>query len=159
ANILQSTADTITDNTIPTNFRFSGASGSDVGVLPTTGLTYKRVDAYKALQAVRNLFVIPQGQQFLAIHDSIQQLPDLNGTEAFHSTASLTHSNHVYLYKVTTDAAATFPPYPPAPIGGGVAFNAPVRLFDSNGNQITAASGAVSSLQTVTLTTDPNNPL
>ncbi len=146
AGILQSTADTITDSSISTNLLYSVAANGTIGTLPTTGLQYKRVNAYKALQAVRSLFAVPAGDQFIPIGSAIPQLPALDGTEAIDAVNSIARTNDVRLFKITIDETANFQIYLTLPSTGGQPFFATLRVFNSSGQQIGITSGLNSNI-------------
>jgi hypothetical protein len=154
--ILKSTADTIVDANVPGDGRIPIINGqpdpSQETPLPTTGLSLPRVDAYAALQAVRQEFLgstsnPPTGDSNSTIATAIP-LASLDGTRVFTVAGNIgtdgsiqVGPNDVDLYRVTlTSSGSLTAGVSPA---NGSALPGYVRVFDSPGTQIAAAATQV----------------
>ncbi|MFI5378015.1 MAG: S8 family serine peptidase [Tepidisphaerales bacterium] len=167
--IIQQTADVIVDSNVPDNGRVPLVNGqpdtSQTLNLPETGLTYYRVNVQKAIQYVRQLFT--GGTISTADLDNTTatatSIPALTGIRFFTGRGNIGTDglnqvgvNDVDLYKITLDSPGVVSVILSQPSGGS-AFAAEIRLFDAQGNQITAATGTAGAYPT--LTSDTNNPL
>lgn len=160
-SILQSTADPVVDGNNPFNARYNALDGS-TSDLPETGLTFKRVNVLKAIEAVQTLVtggsVItgptpgPDRDNTAATATPVS---DLNGTANFTFTGSVGTDglvqvgvNDVDLYNVsvTSPGVVTIALSQP---NHGQAFAASLRLFDTNGNIVAAVDGTANAYPTV----------
>lgn len=166
-SIVRSTADTIVDSQLPSTQRMRLALGSDgrwyqVGQtqdLPESGLSFQRVNVYRAIQEVRDQVTSgsdpdPQepppdpGQRTDDTNNTTAaaiELPSLDGTEDFQSGGNIGYDgevrvgmNDVDLYKIVLDAPGIVT-FELAPYPGGENFDAFLRLFDQTGAQIAYA--------------------
>jgi subtilisin family serine protease len=154
--ILKSTADTIVDATVPGDGRIPIINGqpdaSQETPLRATGLSLPRVNAYHALQAVRQEFLgtttPPPGTDTNDTLATAIPLASLDGTRVYTVAGTIgtdgsitVGANDVDLFRVvltspgTLDAAAG-----PAT---GSALAAYVRVFDSSGREVAAANTEV----------------
>ena len=155
--ILRNTSDHIIDSNVSTNARvpFSyDAQGHPVlGTpqdLPETGLSYDRVNAYRALQAVKGLVQGGVPNTTTDTNSTIDHAidePALNGNQIISFEGSIgpdgtvnVGPNDIDLYRITLSSpgAVTFAMAQPA---GGTAFTALARLFDGAGNEIANSTG------------------
>jgi hypothetical protein len=169
--VLITSADTITDSNVTTNSRIPvsfDSSGNPVRSgtnqpLPETGLQFKRVNVYAAVKAVKALVTTgsstpppvdtppPSGTDPDATQATATTVPDLDGNANYSFTGNVgkdgsvnVGAGDVDVYKLTVlspgvvTADVTLP-------GGGTAFDAAVRLFDSAGNQLSVTEGTASS--------------
>jgi subtilisin family serine protease len=172
-SILQATADPITDNSLPTNFRIPVVNGQlDLQAatnLPGTGRTFKRINAYAAVrEVVREVQAPSSGGTGGTNADTdnttttANVLPSLNGsTPADTATANVgadgrvqVGPNDVDLYKVALTSTGSVD-VRLGPVAGGQDFNAEVRVFDSGGNDLGHASGPASNTIELQGTLDP----
>ena len=151
--ILRNTADQITDPVNSANVRAEIQADGSLGPpqpLLGTGLTYDRVNVYKAIQAVK-AFVQGNtgfgGDQNNVIADATP-LPTLNGVntdtvsgDVGTDGAVLVGDNDIDLYSFNIAAGGNLT-VGLAPVPNGITFNATLRLFDSTGNQIQTATGS-----------------
>ena len=167
--IIQQTSDVVVDSNVEDNGRVPLVNGqpdtSRTFDLPETGQSYFRVNVQKAIQFVRQLF--SGGAISNADLDNTTAtatgVPALTGTRNFSGRGTIgtdglnpVGANDVDLYKLTLDSPGTIFLTLSQP-SGGTAFAGQLRLFDSNGNQITAATGTAAGYPT--LSSDPNTPL
>lgn len=165
-NILQNTADVIGDPTVAGDGRVPISNGQLTSTteepLPGTGASYDRIDVYKAIQAVKQIFT---GTTSTAdTNDTIATatvVTSINGTQAFTETGDIgtdglndVGPNDVDLYQITLTETGTLSAVL-ANTSGGTAFTATLRLFDSSGNQLDIATGTSSSGYPSIATTDP----
>jgi hypothetical protein len=160
-SILRATADTIVDNSLPTNFRVpivnGGADVQDATNLPGTGLAFKRINAYAAVQEViREVSAPSTGGGGSADTDNTAAtanvLPDLDGTTPNDTVIGnvgadgrvQVGANDVDLYRVSFPSPGTFVVTLGA-VSGGQDVNAELRVFDSSGIELGAISGLASS--------------
>jgi hypothetical protein len=163
--IIKNSADNIVDSQDPGTARFRVGQNSQgelvqtgpIVDLPESGLTYKRVNAYNALKAVRELVTggatpNPQpapdpGSRTDDTNNTLAAatgIPSLNGLNTFDFTGAIgtdgdvnVGSADIDLYRINLDAPGV-PVFTLNPVSGGQSFDPLVRLFDANGNAITA---------------------
>lgn len=172
-SLIKNSADTITDSQDPGTQRFRVGQNSQgelvqtgpIVDLPESGLTYKRVNVYNALKAVRDLVTggatpnpTPPPDPGSRTDDTNNTLvaatgiPSLNGLSTFDFTGAIgtdgnvnVGSSDIDLYRINLDAPG-FPVFTFNAVAGGQAFDPLVRLFDANGNAIAAADNTASDL-------------
>ena len=162
-SIVLDSADTVIDSNVASNFRIpvgfdeSGRpfrTGPDQD-LPETGLTFKRVNVYRAVQAVRQVVtgVTPDpdpGDEGDANNVAARAVvvPALNATERFTFDGTIgtdgsvaTGADDVDLFKAVLVSPGVLTVSAAQRIGGA-AFDAYLRLFDAGGNPIAAADNS-----------------
>ncbi len=160
--ILQQTADTIIDSNNPNNSRYDSSSGQTSN-LPETGLTFKRINALNAVQAVQQLVTggsitigPAPGPDTDNTTASATSVSEIDGTTISTFDGNISNDGLVQvgppdvdLYKldVISPGSVTFALSLP---GGGTAFAAALRLFDSTGNVIDQNNGTAGSYPTLT---------
>jgi Subtilase family/Bacterial pre-peptidase C-terminal domain len=146
--ILQQTGDAITDADVPSNGRVPLVNGrfdwNHETWLPETGITLKRVNAYHALQRVRQLL---GGGGAGDTNNTIARAIDLgslDGTRVFTGSGAVGHDgqtqvgdNDVDLWKVTLTSPGSLT-VRLDPVAGGQNFDTYLRVFDAGGAQIAA---------------------
>lgn len=160
--ILLSTADTVIDSNNPSNARYDSNTGATSN-LPETGLTCKRVDVLKAIQAVQSL--VTGGSITVGPHPGPDQdnttttatpVNNIDGTTLYTFDGSIgtdglvqVGANDVDLYQlnVVSTGQMTFTLSLPS---GGTAFAAQLQLFDGGGAVIAHATGTAGSYPTLT---------
>jgi subtilisin family serine protease len=166
--ILRNTSDQITDPASSPNVRApilpTGGLGPDQP-LPGTGLTYDRVNVYRAIQQVK-AFVQGTVTPGTSLHNSIATaiaLTPLNGANSVFTTSSIGHdgtiqigTTDVDLYNVQLNAIGSLVISTSA-VPGGIPFDATLRLFDSSGNQLATLTGSNGNYPTIS--TAANAPL
>ncbi len=167
--ILQQTADPIVDANNPNNARYSSQTNRQSN-LPETGLTYKRVNVLKAIEAVQQLVtggaVITgptPGPDTDNTAAAATPVTGIDGTSLFTFDGAigsdglvLDGAADVDLYKLEVVSPGSLSIVLSQPSGGS-AFAAAIRLFDANGNVIGHITGTPSAYPT--LQTDVNTPL
>lgn len=167
--IIQQTADPIVDSNNPNNLRYNSVTGATSN-LPETGLSYKRVDVLKAIEAVESLVTggtvttgPTPGPDTDNTTTSATSVNSIDGTALFTFDGSigsdglvLDNANDVDLYKldITSPGNLSISLSQPA---GGTAFAGELRLFDSTGAEIAHAIGTSTGYPT--LTTPAGTPL
>lgn len=168
-SIVQSSADTIVDASVPTNFRIPVGfdaegrpfrAGPDQD-LPETNLPFQRVNVYRAVQftrtAVTGVTPDPDPDPQPTPGDAGDTnnttttaviVPALNATEQFTFGGRVgfdgsvqTGNDDIDLFKVVLESPGLLS-VSAAAVTGGTAFDAYLRLFDANGNQLAAADDA-----------------
>lgn len=178
-SVVRGTADTFVDSDVSTNFRVPVSfdsngqpfrSGPDQN-LPETGQTFYRVNAYRAVQAVRNLVTsgtpVPDPDPVPVTTADANNttttsvvVPSLNATQQFQLTGNIGKdgtaqigNNDVDLYRIDLESPGVVT-FATGPVSGGANFDAYLRLFNSSGNQIAFADdtqGLYPTLQSVRL--------
>ncbi len=158
---LHTTADVIVDSQTNGNKRESSlypALGQfDV---PETGLPYSRINAYKALQRIRQTMLPTQDAD--ATTGAALSIPALDGTRVYSVDGKIGRDgqasigiNDVDLYKLTLTSPGIVTAAVSA-VSGGAAFDPYLRLFNSAGQQVAAINDTagpyptLSSIQLVT---------
>lgn len=170
--VLLDSADTIIDGNvssnsrIPVTFDSSGnprRSGGNQD-LPETGLSFKRIDVYAALRAVRSLVTgvpvsqpgepVPVGVDPDATLATATAVPALDGNATFDFTANIGVDGQVQVgpgdvnaYRLTLLSPGVVSAQ--LTLGAGTAFSPLVRLFDSAGNQLASISGSTGAYPTL----------
>lgn len=184
--ILLDSADTIVDSNVPSNSRIPVTydsngnprrAGSNVD-LPETGLSFKRIDVYKAVQTVRALVTTgdatppsdntpppqpPPGTDPDAAITSANEIPPLDGSEVFSFTGSVGNdgpvvvgSGDVDVYKLTVRSTGSLSAALSLPTGGS-GLGLGVRLFNAAGQQLQVTQSSSASTYP-TLTTAALSP-
>jgi hypothetical protein len=167
--IVLNSADTIVDSAVASNFRIPVGfddqgrpfrSGPDQD-LPETGLTFQRVNVYRAVQQTRTLVTgitpAPQPNPNPApgdegdtnnIASAAVPVPALNATQRFTFNGAVgtdgavqTGPDDVDLFKAVLDSPGVLT-VSSAAVTGGTNFDAYLRLFDAAGNPILAADNS-----------------
>jgi subtilisin family serine protease len=183
--IIQDTADTVTDADVPDNYRFDTVGG-DLSALAETGLTYKRVNALHAVQRVYDLVTEGNpnpggsGPEIKPDTDSIRGratiVPKLDATRQFTYAGRVgtdgqvvVGADDVDLYRLNLTVrgnlivALSLPPDavdagdPTAE--GSTPVNTVVRLFDAAGTEVARAVGDAAAGGFATLVTNPTASL
>lgn len=167
--ILVDSGDTIADSNVSTNSRIPiryDSSGNAVRAganqdLPETGLTYKRVDVYAAVRAVRAFITgstidDPEeppvsGTDPDATIATATVVPGINGTATYDFSGRIgtdgtvtVGASDVDVYKLQVLSTGVVSAQLALPSGGS-AFGATVRLFDATGAELTKVSGSFAS--------------
>ena len=179
--IIQDTADTVTDADVPDNYRFDTAGG-DLSALPETGLTYKRVNVLRAVQKVYDVVTEGNpnpggsGPEIKPDTDSIRGratiVPKLDATRQFTYAGRIGADGQIqvgaddvdlYRLNVTVRGNLTVTLSLPTDTDPSTLPATPidtvVRLFDAAGAEVARAVGDPSTGGYATLTTDPTLPL
>jgi hypothetical protein len=145
--ILRNTADPLVDSNVTTNGRVSNVDGS-LSDLPETGLTYDRVDVYKAIQAVKTF--VQGGGVNTDTNNTLAKATTttpLNGSNTITITGNIGTDglnsigpNDVDIYKFVVQTPGFFNLTSQAP-NGGIQFNEALRFMDASGNNIYTAPG------------------
>lgn len=151
--IIRETADDVVDYDVSTNGRaevtFDSQGRAMVGPalnLPETGLTYKRVNVYRAIQAVRATVTgqpAPMPQPGTTdINNTIAtgiELPSLDGTRTYDFTGNIgadgtvaPGANDVDIFKIVLESPGIVT-FQTSAVMGGTSFDAYLRLFNSGG--------------------------
>ena len=166
-SLVRGSADAITDAEVSSNFRVPVEFDGDGNVfrtgpdqnLPETGQNFLRVNAYRAVQAVRALVTgspvpdpdpdpdpgpPPTGDANHTTANAVV-VPPLDATRQFGFTGNVgadgevqVGSNDVDLFRVDLESPGVVT-FATAPLAGGTTFDAYLRLFDANGNPLAAA--------------------
>ena len=166
-SIVLNSADTVIDANVATNFRipvgFDEAgrpfrAGPDQD-LPETGLTFKRVNVYRAVQQARQAVtgVTPDPDPVPVPGDegdtnntaaAAVVVPALDATERFTFNGAIgidgavpTGADDVDLFKVVLESPGVLS-VSAAAVAGGTSFDAYVRLFNAGGAEIAAADNS-----------------
>ncbi len=169
-SIIKQTSDVISDPTLPGDTRIPIEDGEYTGgaaqQLPGTGDTYDRVNVFKAIQAVQQLFTgTVSNADIDNTISTATTVPDLNGTSDYTENGTIgtdglnqVGANDVDLYKLTLDETGTLSAVLSQP-SGGTAFTATLRLFNASGGEIANAIGTSSAgYPTITSTGSPLQP-
>lgn len=145
-SIVRSSADNIIDSAVSTNGRIR-LSDESLLDLPETGLTFKRVNVYRAVQSVRELLTgtMNPGPVSGDADNTIAKSVNLGATDgslnlgadgAIGTDGSIISGNgDVDLYRFTLSTRGTVS-ISLANTAGGIAFDPVLRLFNSAGTQI-----------------------
>lgn len=159
--IIRNTADDVVDYNVTTNARAEitvdangRATAGPLLNLPETGLTFKRVNVYRAVQEVRATVTGHPGDPMPPPPGSTDtnstiataiELPSLDGTRTYDFQGNIgtdgsatPGNNDIDLFKIVLEApgVATFQT---AAVSGGTNFDAYLRLFNSAGTQLAFA--------------------
>ncbi|HWE03076.1 MAG TPA: S8 family serine peptidase [Tepidisphaeraceae bacterium] len=166
--ILQQTSDTIVDSNNPNNARYDSTNGATSN-LPETGLSFKRVDVLKAIEAVQQ--IVTGGA---AITTTPQPGPDtdnatttatpvnsIDGTNIDTFTGNIGDDglvqvgvNDVDLYKLAVVSPGSLTVTLTQPTSG-TAFAASLRLYDSSGNLVANVDGTAGKYPVLTTSATP----
>ena len=142
-SILRTTADVIVDSPTNGNARQSTLY-PELGLfdVPETGLSYLRINAYRALQRIRQTLLPAQDAD--ATTGTAIGIPALDGTRVFSVDGKIGRDgqtsigiNDVDLYKLTLNSPGIVTAAVSA-VPGGAAFDPYLRIFDSAGQQVAA---------------------
>jgi len=156
--IIRDTADNIVDYNVTTNARAEitvdangRATAGPLLNLPETGLTFKRVNVYRAVQQVRAIVTghpgdpVPPPPGSMDTNSTIAtaiELPSLDGTRSYDfrgnigTDGSVTPGNNdVDMFKIVLESPGVVT-FQTAAVSGGMNFDAFLRLFNSAGNQL-----------------------
>ncbi len=167
--IVRDTADHLVDAQNPDTERFPVATNSSGNLVQTgplqdlteSGLTYDRVNIYRAVQAVRALVTQSSisGGSSNDTNDTMASattLQDLNATTSDYLQGNIgadgqvpVDANDVDVYRVTLDSPGQIT-IALAAVSGGQTFSPVIRLFDSGGNELASTSGSPGSYPTLT---------
>ncbi len=168
-SIIKQTSTVIVDTTVSGDGRVPISNGSLTGgaeqPLPGTGNSYDLVNVYKAIQDVKSLFTgTISNADTNNTSATATSVPNLNGTISYTESGNIgtdglnnVGANDVDVYKVILDETGSLTAALSQP-GGGTAFQASLRIFNSSGGQIAVASGT-SSAGYPTITTATGSPL
>lgn len=168
-SIIKQTSTVIVDTTVSGDGRVPISNGSLTGgaeqALPGTGNSYDLVNVYKAIQDVKSLFTgTISNADTNNTSATATSVPNLNGTISYTESGNIgtdglnnVGANDVDVYKVILDETGSLTAALSQP-GGGTAFQASLRIFNSSGGQIAVASGT-SSAGYPTITTATGSPL
>ncbi len=175
-SLLRNTADNITDSNVSSNFRVPvqfdangvpSRAGPDQN-LPETGLTFKRVNVLRAIQAVKQLVTAPTPPPTPGAGSSdtnnvvaaALHVPSLTGNQQFVFQGNIgtdgqvqVGANDVDLFSINL-ASPGVVTFATSPGSGGTSFDGFLRLFNSGGSEIASANnsnGPYPTLQTVRL--------
>lgn len=165
--VLRNSADTIVDSNVTTNNRVQIQPNGTLGPpqdLPETGLSYKRVNVYHAIQQVKSLVQgggTPGADLNNLTSDAIP-LTALNGVTTATAIGNigtdgsvLVGKKDIDLYKLTLSVVGNLS-VTLSTIPGGVVFDPELVLFDASGNVLSAATG-INTYPVVA--SQPGNPL
>ncbi|QOV91300.1 S8 family serine peptidase [Humisphaera borealis] len=168
--IIKQTSDTITDADVPDNNRYDSETGALLP-LPETGLTFKRVNALKAVQRVIEIVTAGNptpGQPGTvtdtnAVRSGATIVPQLNATRRFEYVGRVGRdgvievgAGDIDLYRVSLQTRGNLIVQLTRPQGTS-AFAGAIRLFNAAGTEIAQADGTTGNYPT--LETDPFDPL
>lgn len=157
-NVILATADNIIDSNVSTNGRAQVMVDEQgrpyvgpIEDLPETGLTFKRVNVYRAIQQVRGIVTgnpgdpgnpPPVGMDTNATIGTAIVLPSLDGTRTYSFTGHVGNdgtvavgNNDVDLFKIVLESPGVVT-FRTSAVEGGTSFDAYLRLFNSAGVQI-----------------------
>jgi subtilisin family serine protease len=172
--IIHETADTISDTDVPDNKRYDTISG-DLSDLPETGLSFKRVNAYKAIQRVFDLVTAGNpgpnpGDGAEADTNSVRAratlVPTLNATRAFSFVGAVGFDgqvevgpNDVDLFRITLQTRGSLTIRTTPRVDVGLPFDATIRLFNAAGTELARADGDPFTFDYPVLETSRSSPL
>jgi hypothetical protein len=162
--ILKQTADPVTDADVPTNGRLPLTRDANRRVVPAgpeeelseTGLTFPRVNAYRAVQAVRQMVGVPfddpddpnATMDTNSVTGRAVDLASLNGTREFKFDGAVGRDGRVQLgaqdvdlFRVTLVSPGSLEASLAA-VNGGAPLDSYLRVFDSAGQEIAANDDA-----------------
>lgn len=145
--IIQSTADTIVDSNNTYNKRFDNVTKT-TSDLPETGLTFKRINIYKAVQEVRRQVSQSSTNTSTDLNSTLasaNKLGMVDGTRTLTTSGTIgtdgptdvgTNDIDLYKFKLTTWGSLNISLSKP---GNAAAFGAALRVFDANGTPLGVA--------------------
>lgn len=158
-NIITASADNVFDGDVSSNGRaeltLDAQGRPQVGPienLPETGLTFKRVNVYRAIQQVRAIVTgnpgnpgeppPPTHEDTNATMGTAISLPSLDGTRTYTFTGHVGNdgsvvvgNNDIDLFKIVIESPGVVT-FQTSAVAGGTAFDAYLRLFNSAGAEI-----------------------
>jgi subtilisin family serine protease len=159
---LKSSADTIVDGNVPDNGRIPIINGqpdpSQETPLPETGLSLPRVNAYHAVEAVRQQFLGTVGNPPPTADTNntlatATDLASLDGTRLFTVTGNVGSDGSVQvgpgdvdLYRVTLASSGTLNAAL-GPVNGGTLFSSYLRVFNATGTEVAHGTSSVATAQ------------